>query len=213
VAVDTASVDSIDVRIVLPDGRSLSGTVPGVVADVVRTVTYSRVRAKHRLAAWVRLLALTAAYPQRPFEAATVGRSTGSSPATIVRIPPLAADEAGRRALALGHLTTLLDLYDRGMREPLPLYCASSAAYAEAARADKNPVTAGREPWKSSWNYDNEDREAEHQLVLGGERTFDEVLAEVPRADEEGDGWDVTEATRFGRLSLRLWDGLLASET
>jgi exodeoxyribonuclease V gamma subunit len=37
--------------------------VPGVVGDVLRTVIYSRVGPKHRLAAWVRLLALTAAHP------------------------------------------------------------------------------------------------------------------------------------------------------
>src|SRR4029077_5743889 len=77
VALDTASVDSVDVRIVLPDGRWLGGTVPGVTADVLRTVTYSRVGAKHRLAAWVRLLALTAAYPERPFAAAGAGRGAG----------------------------------------------------------------------------------------------------------------------------------------
>jgi exodeoxyribonuclease V gamma subunit len=33
---------SVDVKVVLPDGRSLSGTVPGVCGSVLRTVTYSR---------------------------------------------------------------------------------------------------------------------------------------------------------------------------
>ena len=42
--------------------------------------------------------------------------------------------------------------------------------------------------WESTWNFDREDREPEHQLVLGGVRTFDELLAEPPRADETGDG-------------------------
>jgi exodeoxyribonuclease V gamma subunit len=48
--------------------------------------------------------------------------------------------------------------------------------------------------------------------VLGGVRTLDELLEEPPRPDEEGDGWDVTETTRFGRCARRMWDGLLAHE-
>ena len=71
-----AAPESVDVRVALPDGRRLSGTVPGVYGDLLRSVTYSRVNARHRLVAWVRFLALTAAHPERPFEAATVGRAS-----------------------------------------------------------------------------------------------------------------------------------------
>ena len=56
---------SLDVRVVLDDGRLLSGTVPGVVGDTLRAVSYARVGPRHRLQAWVRLLALTAAHPER----------------------------------------------------------------------------------------------------------------------------------------------------
>ena len=56
---------SVDVKVALADGRTLSGTVPGVYGDVLRTVTYSRVGARHRLQAYVRWLALTAAHPER----------------------------------------------------------------------------------------------------------------------------------------------------
>jgi len=203
---------SIDVRVALGEGRSLSGTIPGVSEHVLRAVTYSRVAAKHRLAAWVRLLALTAAYPELPFEAATVGRAAGNALVTVARIPPLGADPAARRETALEHLATLVDLYDRGMREPLPLYCLTSAAYAEAACGGNDAVAAARKQWASEWNYDHEDKELEHQFVLGGVRTFDEVLAEPPRADEHGPGWDADETTRLGRYARRLWAGLIASE-
>ena len=42
--------------------------------------------------------------------------------------------------------------------------------------------------------------------------SFDELTAEPPNTDEEGDGWDDTETTRFGRYARRLWDFVLAHE-
>jgi exodeoxyribonuclease V gamma subunit len=112
----------------------------------------------------------------------------------------------------MADLATLVDLYDRGMREPLPLACVASAAYAEAAASGRDAEAAARKAWQSAWNYPKEDAELEHQLVLGGIRTFDERGQEPPRADEAGDGWDETETTRFGRYARRLWHGLLGRE-
>jgi exodeoxyribonuclease V gamma subunit len=205
-----AQPGSVDVKVALPDRRTLSGTVPGVCGGALRTVTFSRVNARHRLAAWVRLLALTAAHPERSFAAATVGQARSSAAdgasVTIARIPPLATDAA------LAELATLVDLYDRGIREPLPLACMASAAYAHAAATGKDAEAAARKAWESAWNYPKEDAELEHQLVLGGIRTFDERTKEPPPPDETGDGWDETETTRFGRYARRLWHGLLAHE-
>jgi exodeoxyribonuclease V gamma subunit len=156
---------SVDVRVGLGDGRTLTGTVAGVSGDELRAVTYSRVGARHRLAAWVRLLALTAARPGRPFTALTVGRAERPARVRVARIPPLAGDTAVRE------LRKLADLFARGMREPLPLYCETSAAY---ARGD---AAAARKAWTSEWSFDREDREPEHQLVLGGVRAFDDLPA------------------------------------
>jgi exodeoxyribonuclease V gamma subunit len=206
---DTAP-ESVDVSVVLGDGRPLSGTVPGVRGDVLGLVTFSRVSARHRVGAWVRLLALSAAHPERHFSAVTIGRARSGAPdgasATIARIPAVDHDEA------LRHLETLVDLWERGMREPLPIACESSAAYAAAAGAGANAAAAGRRAWESAWNFPKEDAELEHQLVFGGILAFDELLEAPPRPDEAGDGWDAAETTRFGRLALRLWDGALACE-
>ena len=206
---DTAP-ESMDVRVVLPDGRPLTGTVPSVRGDVLGNVTYSRVSARHRVGAWVRLLALSAAYPERRFSSVTVGRARSGAPdtasATIARIPSV------DRAEALAHLGTLVDLWDRGMREPLPIACEASAAYARAASAGENPVTAAAKAWESGWNFPREDAELEHQLVFAGALAFADLLEEGPRADERGDGWDETDTTRFGRLARRLWAGALACE-
>jgi exodeoxyribonuclease V gamma subunit len=186
---------SIDVHVELSDGRSLTGTVPGVHGDLLLAATYSRLAAKHRLAAWVRLLALTAAHPERALASASVGRGQHSAPAAIARIGPLADHAEGRDAAALAQLESLVELYDRGMREPLALYCVTSAAYAEAAASNRNPVTAARKAWTSEWNFDHEDRELEHQLVLGGIRAFDDL-----------------PASELDRNARQLWDGLLARE-
>ncbi|MDQ6605953.1 MAG: exodeoxyribonuclease V subunit gamma, partial [Actinomycetota bacterium] len=204
-------VGPVDVHIVLPGGRTLTGTVPGVSGGTLLSSTFSRLSPRHRLVAWVRLLALSAEAPERAFTAATVGRGRGSEVA-IRRIRPLGADAEARRTVAAEQLLALLDLYARGMREPLPIFCKSSAAYAQAIADQVDPEAAADEEWASKWNYDQEDRELEHQLALGGVRTLAEVLDEPPAAGEHGAGWDPSENSRFGRLACRMWDGLLEFE-
>jgi exodeoxyribonuclease V gamma subunit len=207
-----ATASPLDVRIRLDDGPLLSGTVSAVRGDMLLTTTFSRVSARHRLASWVRLLAVTAACPDRELSAVTVGRSDGGGTVAVARIAALGADAESRRRAALRQLGVIVDLYGRGMREPLPLYCMSSAAYALAAVSGQDSVAAGRAAWTSPWNFDKEDREPDHQLVLGGVRTFDELLAEPPRPGEQGRGWEMLETTRFGRYARRLWNDLLACE-
>jgi exodeoxyribonuclease V gamma subunit len=184
---------SLDVRVELPGGRLLTGTVAGVVDDMLRTVTYSRVSPRHRIAAWVRLLAVQAAYPRRAFEAVTVGRD----PEDGVAVKRIAGVDGG---LARDYLAVLLDLYDRGMREPPPLYCLTSAAY--AAGGDPRRV------WESA-RFPGEDADPEHELVLAGRRTFEELMAAPARTDER---WDMDEPRRFGRWARRLWDPVLEHE-
>jgi exodeoxyribonuclease V gamma subunit len=212
--------DSLDVRIRLQDGRTLAGTVAGVHADTIRRVSYSRVRPRDRLGAWVRLVALTASRPERPFESAVIGRAQSNSygaHTTLAQIPPLAEDPTGRHERALAQLTTLVDLYDRGMREPLPLACDSSAAYAKALALGEDPEQAAQKQWETVFRYDKEDRQPEHLLVFGGQRAFADLIAERPRPDERGSASagphkDIT-THRFGLYATRLWDGLLAHES
>jgi exodeoxyribonuclease V gamma subunit len=182
---------SLDVRVALPDGRTLSGTVANIVDDTLRTVTYSKVNPRHRIAAWVRLLAVQAAYPGREFEAVTVGR--GPDGVAVARVGGLDG------ALALDYLVELLDLYDRGMREPPPLYCLTSAAYASGGDA--------RAVWESA-RFPGEDAEPEHQLVLGP-LTFADLMLPPARTDE---AWDMDETRRVGRWARRLWDPVLRHE-
>ena len=106
----------------------------------------------------------------------------------------------------------LVDLFDRGMREPVPIYCDTSAAWAEARRQGGDPREASTAAWKSSYEFAREDAEPEHVMVLGGELAFDELLGDQPGPDERGPGWEESEVTRFGCLARRLWDGILDRE-
>jgi exodeoxyribonuclease V gamma subunit len=191
---------SLDVKLALADGRILSGTVPGIHGDLLRVVQYSRVAPKHRIALWVRWLALTAAYPDRPIQAVLLGRArpgVRDADVTCCRLPAVGAERA--REL----LDVVLDLHARGLREPLPIACAASAAYARGG------VEPARKAWESEWNFPKEDADPEHQLAFGGVLTFEELLALARR---EGEDFEPEEPTRFGRLSKRLWGGLLACE-
>jgi exodeoxyribonuclease V gamma subunit len=198
---------SLDVNLALPDGRTLAGTVTGVCGDTVRAISYSRVRPRDRLRAWVKLLALSAARPERPFEAMVIGRArTGASyhaDVTVARIPPLGDDPTARLADALGQLAVLVDLYDRGMREPLPLSSEASALYAQ------DGVAAADKAWTSTFDYPKEDRQPEHLLVHGGAIPLSDLLNTPARADEK---WYPDEGSRFGAYARRLWDGVLARE-
>ncbi len=208
---DDAEPSPVDVHAAQPGGSLLSGTVSAVRGELLLSTTFARVSARHRLATWARLVALTASHPERPFCAATVGRGPDNA-VTVARIGSLAPDEDGRRRIAYEQLDVLVDLHERGMREPLPIYCLSSAEYAAAAVRGDDPVAAAEGAWKSGWNYPREDADLEHQLVLSGVRRFEELLVEPPGSDERGAGWEMSDVSRFGRLARRLWDGPLRHE-
>ena len=100
------------------------------------------------------------------------------------------------------------------MCEPLPLYCKTSAAWAAAHAAGKDPERAAAGSWESNFNFDQEDREAEHILVLGDALSFEAMVqcGGAPRHDEAvDDGWPAG-STRFEVYAHRLWDGLLEHE-
>jgi exodeoxyribonuclease V gamma subunit len=182
------------VRVELPGGRRLSGTVPDVYGTLLRSVTYSRVNPRHRLMTWVRFLALSAAHPECEFEATTVGRAVfgagRSATVTVVRLPRMEPDRT------LEHLAALVELFDEGLREPLPIACKSSAAYAEALRSGSDPVKAAAKEWDGPWNFAGEGEDLEHQLAFGGVLSCEDLVERYP----------------FDTYARRLWDDVLAWE-
>ncbi len=205
---------SLEVNVALPCGRVLVGTVPEVRGATIVVCTYSRLRPRRRLQSWAHLLALSAAHPGLGPRAVTIARRRSAMASAHVQfIGPLGATEEEIRRKAVENLGVLVDLYDRGMREPLPLYCETSAAWASARRLDQDCHKRAAEAWEPRYGSPfAEASSPEHVTVLGEETTFDDVFREPPAPGEDGPGWPVEEDSRFGRLAMRLWAPLLSEE-
>jgi exodeoxyribonuclease V gamma subunit len=198
----TVEPTSLDVTIDLGSGRRLTGVVPDVRGDRIVRVGYSRLAAKHRFAAWLDLLALATAFPDRSWTAITYGwfkRGTKQGVATSLLGP---VDDRAR-----SHLLDLVDTYDRGLTEPLPLFPKSSAAWAAARAKGKDPVREAGWAWKDG-NFPGEQSDPEHVLVHGRGTDLERVLGS-PLADER---WSADEPTRLGQYAQRTWLPLLAAE-
>jgi exodeoxyribonuclease V gamma subunit len=210
--------DSLDVHIELPDGRSVVGTVPRVRGDRMVVCTYSRLAPKHRLATWVRHLALCAGRPELDSASVLVGRGASkSAPPARIDLPPIPGGADERRAIATELMAEVVDLYDRGMRAPLPLACKTSAAFAEATLRDLPDDTLWervRECWEDGWWFDerrlNEQSDRDHIEVWGRAAPLRVLLADRPAPDE--DAWGTGATTRFAALALRLWTPVLRAE-
>jgi exodeoxyribonuclease V gamma subunit len=194
----------VDVRADLRSGTRVTGTVGGVHGDVVVRTVYSRLAPKHRLRAWVQLLALVASEPERAWQAVTVGRPQGSRPGAVaaqLRTPD--------PAWALQRLDELVQLRERAMREPLPLPVETGFAYASSRFAGNEEVQAlesARQQWRSGFERGDD----HHGLCWGSDCDLDELLGS-PDAVEQA--WWPHDSSRFGVLARRVWQPLLDHET
>ncbi|RJO68241.1 exodeoxyribonuclease V subunit gamma [Nocardia panacis] len=201
----TGQARAVDIAIDLGDGRRLTGTVPEVRGETLVRTTYSRLAPKHRIAAWVALLAL-AVTEDRSWRAVTTGRGQFNRPAWRCE---LTAPDA---PTALTHLRDLVRVRDAGLTEPLPLTPTASAVYAErrlrGATAEEARSAAEREfnggPNGPGQFGDHTDRHLRY--VWGPAPRLDDLMEIPAPAGEPG------ESTRFGALARRMWTPLLAAE-
>jgi exodeoxyribonuclease V gamma subunit len=199
-----APASAVDVTVPLPGGRTLTGTVPGVRGDVLVRAVYSRLGAKHRLRAWLHLVAL-AASPGAPAVrgAATVGRGPGSRPAAAtswLRAP----DPATARRV----LTDLVALRDRALCAPLPLPVAAGGTYAQRRHGHDDPAGAladAEHTLRARFEHTDE----HHVLAWGEGFTLLQVAGDPTPADRAA--WP-DEPTLLGALARAAWDALLEHE-
>ncbi|HWJ09392.1 MAG TPA: exodeoxyribonuclease V subunit gamma, partial [Nocardioides sp.] len=75
---------TIDVDVDLGGGRRLTGTVPRVHGNQVVSLSYSRLKPKQRLASWLDVLALSAAFPDESWTGHAIARSKAGPQRALV---------------------------------------------------------------------------------------------------------------------------------
>ncbi|MET8875915.1 exodeoxyribonuclease V subunit gamma [Nocardia sp. NPDC004604] len=197
---------AVDIAVDLGNGRRLTGTVPEVRGESLVRTTFSRLAPKHRIAAWVSLLAL-AVTEDRSWRAVTTGRGQFGRPAWRSELT------APEPPAALAILRELVRLRDAGLTEPLPIAPSATAVYAErrfrGSNAEEAIAAAEREfnggPNGPGPFGDHTDRHLRY--IWGRAPRLEHLMASPAPAGEPG------ETTRFGALARRMWAPLLAAES
>jgi len=198
--------ESYDVDIRLADGTRVLGTVTGVRGSVLLSTTCATLSARHRLHAWVQLVALAAAHPGTAWSAVALGRG-GKSVTRSVQ-GPLEEQEARHV------LEQLVALYRSGLTAPLPLPVKTAAEYA-FWRARGRSIDLARTQAAKKWDddrYPGESSDGEHVLLYGTEAPLAVLTEQAPLPGESGIDWPDDEPDRFGLLARRLWQPLLDHE-
>jgi len=197
---------TVDIDVELPSAVRLIGEVRDVRGEVLVTVTYSTLKPKQRIRAWLQLLALTAAHPERPWSAILIGRAPRERVATIV-LPPVSVLEAPLR------LDQLVDLRTLGLRTPAPLPVTAAAAYAEGIRVGTaiKAREAAAEEWTSGYGFPRDDADPENVLLWGQSAPFATLWDWISPLPLPGAGY-ATEPSQFAVLARRVWADVLEHE-
>ncbi len=192
---------AVDVDVDLGGGRRLSGTVTGLHGPKLVSVGYSRLKPRQRLTSWINLLALSASHPDHSWTAHAVGREkAGPKRALAGPLDHRAAEWLGR----------LVELRDRGLREPLALPLATAAAWAEGhvrelMGDDVSPLHLARRAWETdphnTFGIEGEDADAYHRRAYGDDAPL-EMLLEAGLAENAWAVWEpiLTTGEKVGPL-------------
>jgi exodeoxyribonuclease V gamma subunit len=169
--------NDVPVDIALPSGIQLTGTVrtnlpPPRSGSAL--ITYSKAKSQNRVAAWLNLMALVANDPTTDWRAVVVNRTDAKkTPVTVTELVP-AAEGDDRVPSALRALDVVVDLFQRGSEEPLPLFPAMS----ESVYSGK----ANPEQWRGDFGVP-ETSDPATDLVYG-EYDFYDLMALPAKPDD-----------------------------
>ncbi|WP_185994386.1 exodeoxyribonuclease V subunit gamma [Nocardioides campestrisoli] len=217
-ALRTGTQRALDVDIDLGD-RRVTGTVSDIFGNQVVRVGYSNLGAKQRLASWLDALALAAGRPDENWTVHTIGKYRSSAKRAL--LAPLAEPDARR------WLRDLVDVYERGLREPLPLPPRTSLAWAEERvhllrGREADPDGKARREWETPRFSDNgfpkEDADRWHVRAFGEQAAYEQLATEL-RDDEKhppttgADDAELGAAPhRLGHYAWRVWGPLVTGD-
>ncbi|WP_084351930.1 exodeoxyribonuclease V subunit gamma [Millisia brevis] len=191
-----ATVADIDVD--LGDGRRLIGAVGGIHDGVIARASFSRLGVKQRMQGWIELLAVLADGRTAVRGAAISGRAIrGRRPvARAALLPP-------EDPIAV--LRDLLDMFDAGMAQPLPVSPEAAEIYARRRESGDTPdeaFDAAERRFSDRFGGSND----EALRYCFGAVDFGSFATAMPAPPGE-------EPTAFGAYARRLWAPLLDAET
>ncbi|WP_110181358.1 exodeoxyribonuclease V subunit gamma [Nocardioides solisilvae] len=214
----TGTPRTLDVSIDLGD-RRVTGTVGDIFGNQVVRVGYSNLGAKQRIASWLDALALAAGHPDENWTVHTIGKHRSSG--KVAQVSPLAEPDARR------WLRDLVDVHERGLREPLPVPPRTALAWAEERchqlrGREADPDAKARREWETPRFNDSpfprEDADRWHVRAWGEQAPY-EQLARALRADERDHDRDPVTgeaaaegsapAHRLGHYAWRVWGPLV----
>ncbi|MHB1712822.1 MAG: exodeoxyribonuclease V subunit gamma, partial [Acidimicrobiales bacterium] len=174
--------EPVPIDVMLADGTTITGTVLdrlGSPAPGPCDVRFARPKPAHEVAAWLDLMSLVAAHPQEEWRSVTVtrGRSNNDPPAVLDLVPVGRTGRDARVQAARSALEVAVDLYRRGLAEPIPLFAELSHAIAagNASSAD----------WRAAQGQGDGYDEA--NALVFGEYDYEELM-DIEATDGDPDG-------------------------
>lgn len=204
---DGAAKHARDIDIDLGD-RRITGTIDDLFGHRQVTVTYSNLGPRQRIRGWLDALALACAHPDHNWTVHSIGNHrSGAQRAQIAPLPEPDARDWLRR---------LVDVYERGLREPLPIPVRTAEAWANDhhlvlrganGRPDAQALRRWETPRFNDSGFPGDDADAWHVRAWGPDAPY-ASLASGLRADEEA---AAQGPHRLGHYAWLVWGPLLSS--